>query len=814
MPAIWNTRAGDLGIIPSESYFELQLNAVDLSAGAVTYTLISGELPLGLAINTGGFISGNPLTDTANVQTELFTTKSFTVRCSTTDGAVNDRAFSLSVTNYTSPVISPNAGSLGTFIAGDYADISLTATDNLISANVVFTIQSGDLPAGTELLSNGAIRGYITPIAQDQNFEFVVNASDGVNYDIEAYDIYVYDRSALTADTDSITADNVSIVTADVSSLYNPILLAETDAIEVRAQNNFAYQLQAIDYNEDELSYNITSGVLPPGISLDNDSGWLTGKVPQANLTPTNYTFIAQAYKTLNTDFLSEQQEYTIQLLGQIDDSIIWATNSNLGTIYAGEVSSISLEAIPSNNQLIQYKLAANSIGALPPGLSLLPDGLIIGRPSFYQSNYINANLVSNFTIVPYNQNTEYIDDQRTFKLQVVKRTSNPYDNLYIQLMAAPDQREIYNNIINDSAIAGNDILYRPNDLWYGRNYLARILFLAGLDAKTAEEYIDAITLNHYWKTLLFGQVKTARATDENLNTIYEVVYLDIIDQQVNSAGLGPNLSITWPPNEENIGTVYPNSFTNMVKRLEANIGYEDKGVLPRWMTSRQENGTVLGFTRGMVLFYLRPGESKKVAFRVQQYIDQINNIDFTIDRYEWDNTLSKNEYVTASGFISGNIESNIILGNTGNILCTGTISSTTSSIYVSGQNTLFVQELQKGSPIYVSSTLIGVVDRIYSNTNLSLESNSVSSITTQTFTSIVPRTKFDTELKLGDTLVVADTVIGTVKYITDDANLTLFSNSSSNITDVQFSHIQQDLYLSPSTGNEYLKFPQTNILS
>lgn len=816
MPAIWNTKAGDLGIIPSESYFELQLDAVDLSAGPVTYTLIAGDLPTGLTINSGGFISGNPLTDTANVQTELFTTKAFTIRCTTTDNKVNDRYFTLSVTNYNIPVISPNSTILGNYIAGDYANIQLTASDNLATANVVFTVANGSLPPGTELLSNGALRGYITTISASELYNFGITASDGVNYDLESYSIFVYERETLTADTDSITADNVtSILSADISSLYSPILLTEPGLIgNVKAQNNFALQLDAVDYNEDDLSYNITSGSLPPGLSLDTDSGWITGKVAQANLNYTDYTFTAQAYKTNNIEFVSNTESYTLRLLGQIDDSVTWLTEANLGIIYAGEVSDLRLQALPSNNQLVEYKLSANSIGALPPGLSLQVNGTIIGRPSFYQSNYINANLVSTFTVVPYNQNTEYINDARTFKLQVVKRTANPYDNLYIQLLASPEQRQIYQDIINNPAIADNDTLYRPNDLWFGRNYLAKVLFLAGLNSEAAADYIDAITLNHYWKTLLFGQIKTARATDDLANTIYEVVYIEIIDQQVNAEGVGPNVSITWPTNTENISSVYPNSFPNMIKRLEQNIGYEDKGVLPKWMTSRQEDGTVLGFTRALVLFYTQPGESKKIAFRTQQYLDQFKLIDFTIDRYEWDNTLSKNDYVPASGLITGNIESNILYGNIGNIACSGTISSNIATVTVTGTNTLFAEELQKGSPIYVSSVLIGVVERIYSNTNLSLQTNVISNITNQSFTSIVNSTKFDTELKLGDTIVVADTIIGTVKYITDAANLTLFSNSSSNITDAQFSHIQQDLYLTPDRGNEYLKFPQTNILS
>jgi hypothetical protein len=385
---------------------------------------------------------------------------------------------------------------------------------------------------------------------------------------------------------------------------------------------------------------------------------------------------------------------------------------------------------------------------------------------------------------------------------------------LYINLLPQLDQRQIFDNILNNQNIATEDILYRPSDLWFGRNNSAKVLFLAGLEENTATEYINAMTLNHYWKTLLFGDIKTAKATDDNLNTTYEVVYIEIIDQQVNQDGLGPNLAIQWPTNQENINNVYPNSFTNMVKRLETNIGYEDKGVLPSWMTSRQADGRVLGFTRALVLYYTLPDQSEKVAFRVRQYLDQFNLINFTIDRYEWDTSLTLNPFVNATGLISGNIESNLITGNTGNAVCSGFISGSTNSQYVTGLNTLFATELQKDSLIYVSSALIGTVERIYSNTNLQLSSNSLSTFSTQAFTTKVITTKFDSELKLGDTILVNDDVIGTVKTINSSSSLTLFANSSANIADAKFSHVQQDLYLTPGKGTEYLKFPQTNILS
>ena len=793
MAGIWNTPAGNLGIIPSESYFELQLDGQDLNAGAVTYTLVAGALPTGLTLSSSGLVSGNPKTDTTNVLVEKFTTKEFTVRLSTLDGAVIDRTFSLSVSAPSFPNIQPSGTNLGSFVGGDFVNIALTASETLVSSDILFSLENGQLPSNLTLHSNGYIQGYVIT-TETETYEFNVEANDGVNYDIDTYTIDI---------------------TEDPSNLYNPILLTSAGIISsIRAKNNYSFQFEALDLNNSELTFVLTTGTLPPGISLSATTGFLTGIVNQANLTYTDYNFNIQVEKTSNPAYVSEEKSYTLRVLGQLDDNLTWVTDSNLGTIYAGEVSDLALQAIPSDGQSISYKLASNSLGTLPPGLQLTSDGLIVGRPSFYTSNYLYPNLTSSFTVVPYNQNIEFIGNSKTFSLQVVKRTVDPYDNLYISLMPTPEQREIFYNIITDSNIVDNNWLYRPNDLWFGRNIDAKVLFLSGLEAKTAAEYIDAITLNHYWKTLLFGNIKTARALDDNFNTIYEVVYVEIIDQEVNQSNLGPNLSVTWPTNQVGITTVYPNSFTNMVKRLEANIGYEDKGVLPRWMTSRQSDGRVLGFTRALVLFYTLPGESDKIAFRTSQYINDFNRINFTIDRYEWDNSLSKNEFVSATGKISGSTSSNIIIGLTGNINGTGTISGNIGELYITGSGTVFAQELQRNNPIYVSSTLIGFVDRIYSNSNIRLTSELGSTITNQPFVTPAITTKFDTEIKLGDTLVYNDTVIGTVKKINTASNLELFSDSTLTFNEVNFSHIQQDLYVTPNKSSQYLKFPKTNILS
>jgi len=89
-----------------------------------------------------------------------------------------------------------------------------------------------------------------------------------------------------------------------------------------------------------------------------------------------------------------------------------------------------------------------------------------------------------------------------------------------------------------------------------------------------------------------------------------------------------------------------------MQNRVEQGLGYTNRGALPRWMTSVQENGYVLGLTRAVVLAYTKPGSSKLVSYRLRNSGFKLNSIVFVVDRYQWDNYLSKFYDVETNRFL------------------------------------------------------------------------------------------------------------------------------------------------------------------
>jgi hypothetical protein len=258
---------------------------------------------------------------------------------------------------------------------------------------------------------------------------------------------------------------------------------------------------------------------------------------------------------------------------------------------------------------------------------------------------------------------------RKEFTLKTTVIDKEPYDNLYLRATPAAKQRAIFNNLVSNQNIFKPSLIYRPDDPWFGVAKNIDMLFLPGLQPADLNSYVSAILENHYTKSYQFGSVKTAVVLDDLFNVKYEVVYVEVIDPELNSSGVGPGLeldltnTIANPYIDANGGThkiLFPNSSQNMIDRLVTNVGYYDQSSLPEWMTSNQPGdtpgtfNTPLGYTRGVVLAYTMPGASNLIAYRLNNSNLSFNNIDFTVDRYLLDDYYTSNFDPATNKFISG----------------------------------------------------------------------------------------------------------------------------------------------------------------
>jgi hypothetical protein len=516
----------------------------------------------------------------------------------------------------------------------------------------------------------------------DYNYQFVLEVTDGKASNLRTFSIFVYSRSTLTADNDALTADN-TFITADGTPIRVPIILNTQGSIgSIRSDNFFAYQFNGLDLDGDQFEFTIfhTVNGLPvagsgiPGtdgqdLPLDPRSGWLYGYIPNLGIRENIYDFSIRVYKKDNLDIISDPYNYSLTVTGPIDSEIVWLTDSDLGTIVNGSTSTLYVKAVNLGGLELQYELLSGSTSNLPQGLELLPSGDIAGRVSFdtfaldmgattfdvtmndlgfsNEDTKTTFDLTHTFTVTAYSTNG-VVQVNKVFSITVDRVYNEPYENLYIQCMPPQEDRSLLDGLLQDADIFQPSLIYRPQDPNFG---IARTVFYNhayGLTASTIADYYSSLYENHYWKNLVLGEIKTAQARDAEGNVIYEVIYSEVIDNLTNNEGesVSKQVPLAYPIDageSTEIATVYPNSLVNMRDQVIDTVG-QISNLLPTWMLSKQADGRVLGFTPSWVIAYTKPGQASRIAYYIRtQFGQQLNLVDFEVDRYELDRALTKN---------------------------------------------------------------------------------------------------------------------------------------------------------------------------
>lgn len=674
---VWVTPAGTLGSIPEGVFYQTPLVAT--SDASVYYRVIAGQLPPGIQVNETGVLSGNPSigaviqgvpSDVPIDTTSKFAIRAYTKRVVngvTVVDKLADRTFTLTVTGQSEVTWTTPAGQIATYYDGQQiTDLAVEYYDPDIYATNVVTLIAGALPTGLTISTAGIISGYISPnpdsTVTSTEYSFTLRVTNGISSDVRTFSILVYARSTMTADNTDITADN-TFITADASPLQPPIITTPQGSIgSVRSDNFYAFQFTGLDFAGN--AFQFIGEDLPPGLTLDPNSGWLYGYIPYEGLSSTTYTFSIIVQEVATPTVFSDPYIYSLTITGPVSSDVVWLTNSDLGTIDNGATSTLYVEAVNVAGLNLQYQLESGSDSSLPQGLQLLPSGHIAGRVSFDTfaldggtttfdvglntvTQPTTFDMVHTFTVNAYSVNG-VVNVNKTFSIRVVRRYNEPYDNLYIQAMPPFNDRAILDSLLQDTSIFPPALIYRNDDPNFGVAKRVVYQHAYGLTASTLDEYVASLDLNHYWKDLTLGEIKTARALDDSGNVIYEVVYSEVVDNLVNNSGtsVGKQVELAFPitqPDSTETLTVYPNSLFDMRNQVIDVVG-QISNVLPRWMLSRQANGQTLGFTNAWVIAYTNPGQSGQIAYNIQQrFGNQLNLIDFEADRYELDNLLTKN---------------------------------------------------------------------------------------------------------------------------------------------------------------------------
>jgi hypothetical protein len=665
----------------------------------VRIELKEGILPPGLEINQAGMIRGYPEKPTTNIDSVLVNT------FATETLSSNNTIKSYSTSNFIvgRPVIFTGTV-LGTLVSGK------TYYIKSVLDSFYFTV-SETVNGPTVLLSDDTGTMDITLPSTTSNqptivtYQFTLRLVSLLGTDVSNYQITVINQNTpisqggpgFIANNRTPALLNTRPRTFDVAkndpTYYGYYYLPPMDTViptfnptfdtfigTVQSGNYFAWKAIGYDFDNSEIKYYFAG--LPSGLTGDINTGWITGipTLPSVGLQP--YTFTVGVYKSSNPSVISSLFDFKFNLVNQVSDDIVWMSVSNLGTINNGTVSVLKVSAISELG--LSYQLLS---GSLPPNLTLSSTGEIMGYTMFQPNDYSTNSGETTFTFTVKAYSTDYPDIYSTkeFSITVKQYYTQPVETLYIKATLSLEDRNLLNQLLNNNTIFNSDYIYRPDDINFGKANSVIYEHLYGVYAHDIDSYIEAVTKNHYWRNITLGDIKTAVAKDSNGNIIYEVVYSEIVDNLVNNQNVSIPLEIKWPrPIDLGLGPwytsitdiftsyekpdyytsltpgyavdLYPNSLYNMRNRVAEELGQTtDSSLLPLWMTSVQENGSVLGYTQAWVICYTKPGYAKTIKENINLYwtdnFDRpysLNLINFKIDRfsvnksltYNWDNNI------------------------------------------------------------------------------------------------------------------------------------------------------------------------------
>jgi hypothetical protein len=441
------------------------------------------------------------------------------------------------------------------------------------------------------------------PNKLNRNYQFNVTVSDGDNISTRLFRIFVVGEDHFRADSE-VHQLGQGIYTADVSFVKAPIWTTP-NYLGVRRANN--YQIFKLDtyYHESDVApvmysldrtnpgvYQFTStgeithngkfeiseewpiypgtglpasspnewtvlepetySRIPPGMQFDTGSGEVLGYIPFIPAVTKQFKFTVTATRYANSeDFNYSSRTFTVDVVGELEQSLNWITPFYLGEIDTDMLSNLFVRAesaIP--NSTILYSQVG---GVFPPGLTINLDGEIVGKVN--QVNTITRPGVSGDGLLtidgaPFTMDngTTTVDHEYTIKVKAVDslnyselvgdfviRVNTPntklYSNIIVKPFISPASRSKFRSFINDSDIFDVTKIYRPNDPNFGIQEELKMLVYGGIETRQAIDFVTVVTRNHKRKRFTLGDLKVAQAKlPGTTSPIYELIYIDVLD--------------------------------------------------------------------------------------------------------------------------------------------------------------------------------------------------------------------------------------------------------------------------------------------
>lgn len=309
-----------------------------------------------------------------------------------------------------------------------------------------------------------------------------------------------------------------------------------------------------------------------------------------------------------------------------------WQQTGNIGTLVPGEISELYIRAEFSTSTVYPCYTLTN--GVLPTGLTLNRDGTIEGQVQVNPS--ANLTTTSSFVVsITDTNNNKLIDGN--FSITVTQTTSTEYTNIYCKPLLTLTKRSEFLEFIKNQNIFDPKFIYRPYDANFGIQQEIKVVLDFGVKKLTLEQYVDIISTNFDKRRLFLGGVKSAVAKNSDGSIRYEIVYVEVIDPNINSTKESIPSEITY-----NDVTYYPSSIPNIRQKIEKTTSITSIRNPSFTTTVQQGDAVKLGYISFVPLCFTVPGKSGTVIRKIKESGFKFNTVDLEIDRIVVQNSVGQ----------------------------------------------------------------------------------------------------------------------------------------------------------------------------
>lgn len=546
----------------------------------------------------------------------------------------------------------------------------INCTNTTVTTNVITCDSTAQIQTGQPLVFTGTGFGgitasrlqvyYVDTVLSDTEFTVSILPGSGIPVTLTTASGTMAANLIVASEPYPFTLSLTGAVDAEVT------WLTDSDLGIIDNGSTSLLKVEAVNRGGRTLAYRLKSGaynLLPQGLQL-LPSGDIAGRVSydtfslDLGATTFDQSFaVNRNYSTLGTTFDSV---YTFTVNAYAPELVTPIYKVKSVTIVNGGTGYSSL-----NPPTLTFSTPIGATAVVAQVGTITIDGGAISDVEVLNAGngYTDANPATlTVTVDAGGSNAEFevvmelsgtrdvVSVFKTFHVRVLRKYNTPSQNLLINAMPPQNDRAMIAGLLSNTEIFRPEWIFRPTDPNFGVATHVSYTHAFGLMPDTYATYVSSLYLNHYWKNLILGQVKTAQALDANGNVVYEVVYSQIVDNLVNNNGqsVGKIVNLPYPitlPDDTTTEQVYPNSLDNMRNQVIDVVGQISNNVpLPLWMTSKQTDGSVLGYTPAWVMAYTLPGYSNEMVYYFNQlFTGNLNTVDFEVDRYVLDSALSHN---------------------------------------------------------------------------------------------------------------------------------------------------------------------------